>query len=195
MSNCNIHGSKLLSSGAIDHLGNPALPHLWGSTVSPYHTHRTTEQPVIQTPKADEILKRLSGGELWVVNSRRRNGLILFKEFYAEFAGPGAAVGGSFDLDCQQVIPLGTLSLIQPDDPEDHQKALRIRLQWIRLTQNFTDKADPYDRAQMILEQFKNYFDQSIVEGVPDEAFAMLVGVLPCTMRVARGRLSWQGYS
>lgn len=169
------------------------MPSLWGSTVPPYHTHRTTEQPVIQTPKPDDILKRLSSGELWVVNSRRRNGLILFKEFYAEFAGPGAAVGGSFDLDCKQVIPLGTLSLIQPDDPEDQQKALRIRLQWIRLTQNFTDKADPYDRAQMILEQFKNYFDQSIVEGVPDEAFAMLVGVLPCTMRIARGRLSWQG--
>jgi len=38
----------------------------------------------------------------------------------------------------------------------------------------------------MILEQFKTYFDQSIVDSVPDEAFSLLVGVFPCTVRKAR---------
>nr|WP_278003518.1 hypothetical protein [Nodosilinea sp. TSF1-S3] len=134
----------------------------------------------------DDILARIRGGELWVVNSRRRNGLIIHKEFYTEFAGPGAAVGGGLDTDCRAVIPLGSLSLIAPDSAEAQQKALKIRLQWVRLTQNFTDKPVPVDRAQLILEQFKSYFDQSIVDKVPDEAFALLVGVLPYTVRRAR---------
>ncbi len=134
----------------------------------------------------DDILTKIRGGDLWVVNSRRRNGLIIHKEFYTEFAGPGAAVGGGLDADCRAVIPLGSLSLIEPDSAEAQQKALKIRLQWVRLTQNFTDKPVPVDRAQLILEQFKSYFDQTIVDQVPDEAFALLVGVLPYTVRRAR---------
>ncbi|HSM80749.1 MAG TPA: hypothetical protein VLS96_03630 [Nodosilinea sp.] len=134
----------------------------------------------------DDILAKIRGEELWVVNSRRRNGLIIHKEFYTEFAGPGAAIGGGLDADCRAVIPLGSLSLISPDSAEAQQKALKIRLQWVRLTQNFTDKPVPIDRAQLILEQFKSYFDQSIVDQVPDEAFALLVGVLPYTVRRAR---------
>ncbi len=134
----------------------------------------------------DDILTKIRGGDLWVVNSRRRNGLIIHKEFYTEFAGPGAAIGGGLDADCRAVIPLGSLSLIEPDSAEAQQKALKIRLQWVRLTQNFTDKPVPVDRAQLILEQFKSYFDQSIVDQVPDEAFALLVGVLPYTVRQAR---------
>lgn len=134
----------------------------------------------------DDILAKIRGNDLWVVNSRRRNGLIIHKEFYTEFAGPGAAIGGGLDSDCRAIIPLGSLSLIAPDSAEAQQKALKIRLQWVRLTQNFTDKPIPLDRAQLILEQFKSYFDQSIVDTVPDEAFALLVGVLSHTVRRAR---------
>ncbi|MEO1070065.1 MAG: hypothetical protein AAFW95_13255 [Cyanobacteria bacterium J06638_6] len=138
------------------------------------------------TSDDDDILAKIRSGNLWVVNSRRRNGLIIHKEFYTEFAGPGAAVGGGLDDDCRAVIPLGSLSLISSETAEAQQKALKIRLQWVRLTQNFTDKPVPIDRAQLILEQFKSYFDQSIVEQVPDEAFALLVGVLPYTVQRAR---------
>ena len=141
---------------------------------------------VKQDPEADAVLQQLSSGRLWVVNSRRRNGLVIFKRFHAEFAGPGAAVGGVFDANCTGVIPLGKLSLIQPEAHADQQKALRIRLQWVRLTQNFTDRPVPVERAQMILEQFKMYFDQEIVDQVPDEAFSLLVGVFPQTVRLAR---------
>jgi len=42
-------------------------------------------------------LAKIRGNDLWVVNSRRRNGLIIHKEFYTEFAGPGAAIGGGLD--------------------------------------------------------------------------------------------------
>jgi hypothetical protein len=134
----------------------------------------------------DIVLEKINSGKLWVVNSRRRNGIVVYKKFHAEFAGPGAAVGGALDSNCQHIAPLGNLSLVEPKSYEEQQKAIRIRLQWVRLTQNFTDKPVPVERAQMILEQFKTYFDQSIVDSVPDEAFSMLVGVFPSTVRQAR---------
>ncbi len=153
--------------------------------IPPYQSISSTEISSSSGEEAD-VLGKIRGKDLWIVNSRRRNGLIIHKEFYTEFAGPGAAVGGNLDADCRGVISLGSLSLIAPDSPEEQQKALRIRLQWVRLTQNFTDKPVSIDRARMILEQFKSYFDQSIVDQVPDEAFALMVGVLPCTIRRAR---------
>lgn len=156
------------------------------SATPTYHPDRIISHPVTQQLEAPETFSQINSNKLWVVNSRRRNGIIIFKGFHAEFAGPGAAVGGVFDHGCQRVIPLGNLSLVEPESHEEQQKALRIRLQWIRLTQNFTDQAVPAERARMILEQFKSYFDSSIIEQVPDEAFALLVGVLPVTIRKAR---------
>ncbi|MGD1865252.1 MAG: hypothetical protein ACFB0D_11910 [Phormidesmis sp.] len=141
--------------------------------------------------QADDVVEKIDSGQLWVVNSRRRNGLIVVREFHAEFAGPGAAVGGSLDENVVKVIPIGNLSLLEPDSHEAHQNAIKIRLQWIRLTQNFTDQPEPNDRARMILEQFKTYFDQATVDLVPDEAFAMLVGVLPQTIRRVRSGFVW----
>lgn len=143
-------------------------------------------QPSFEVQNADEILQRLARGDLLIVNSRRKNGLIICKQFYAEFAGPGAAVGGFFDRDCRQIIPVGELSLIDPCDQEERQKAYLIRRQWIRLTYQLTDNPVPSQRAQMILSQFENYFGADTVEQIPDEAFALLVGVLPQTIRTFR---------
>ena len=149
-------------------------------------------ESVNQNLKVDEVVEKLDSGKLWVVNSRRRNGLIVLREFHAEFAGPGAAVGGDLDSeDIIGVIPIGNLSLLSPDSHEAHQNAIKIRLQWIRLTQNFTDQPRPDDRARMILEQFKTYFDQATVDLVPDQAFALLVGVLPRTIRRVRAGFVW----
>ncbi len=149
-------------------------------------------ESVNQDLKVDEVIEKLESGKLWVVNSRRRNGLIVLREFHAEFAGPGAAVGGDLDSeDIVGVIPIGNLSLLSPTSHEAHQNAIKIRLQWIRLTQNFTDQPRPDDRARMILEQFKTYFDQATVDLVPDQAFALLVGVLPRTIRRVRSGFVW----
>lgn len=147
--------------------------------------------PVNQYLQVDEVVEKIESGRLWVVNSRRRNGLIVLRKFHAEFAGPGAAVGGDLDDDIVKLIPIGNLSLLEPSSHEAHQSAIKIRLQWIRLTQDFTDQPSPEDRARKILEQFKTYFDQSTVDTVPDEAFALLVGVFPQTIRQARSEFVW----
>lgn len=142
--------------------------------------------PTLDGSDPSTILRCIRRGQVWVINSRRRNGLILYKTFHAEFAGPGAAVGGSYDQDCHLVIPVGNLVLAQPVSHGDRQNAYLIRRQWIKLTQQFTDQSSPTQRAQMILNQFETYFDQQTIARVPDEAFAMLVGVLPYSVRMAR---------
>jgi hypothetical protein len=133
-----------------------------------------------------ELISQLNAGKLLIVSTRRRNGLIIYKSFHAEFAGPGAAVGSHFDLDCTEILPVGDLSLVDPNSQEERQKAYLIRRQWIRLTQQLTDNPHPLQRAQMILNQFENYFGANTVAQLPDEAFALLVGVLPQTINTAR---------
>jgi hypothetical protein len=150
------------------------------------HSNNTVNLSVKQSPEVGELLQKIKSGQLLIVNPRRRNGIVIYRQFHAVFAGPGSAVGGDFDQDCISILPLGKLSLLEPSSPEEQQKALRIRLQWVRLTQNFTDRPVPVDRAQMILEQFQMYFDQKIVNRIPDDAFAQMVGVFPETIRLAR---------
>ena len=132
------------------------------------------------------ILKQIVSGSLSVVSSRRRNGVLLVKPFYAEFAGPGAAVGGDFDRDCLAAIPIGNLQLLVPNDEAERQTAYRIRLQWLKLTSRFTAMDVPTVRSQQILEQFEHYFDRAQVQAVPHAALALVVGVFPQTMAVAR---------
>jgi hypothetical protein len=123
--------------------------------------------------------------ELLIVSSRRRNGLILFKRYHAEFAGPGAAVGGLIDRDCQRVLPVGNLSLISPESSEERQRAYLIRRQWVRLTIEIIDNLTPLQRAQRILKS-EGFFESEIIAQLSDEALALLVGVLPETIRKAR---------
>jgi hypothetical protein len=133
-----------------------------------------------------DILSLLHTGKVFIVNSRKRNGLILFKRYHAEFAGPGAAVGGDYDCDCQRVLPIGNLSLLNAESYDERQKAYLIRRQWIRLIKQITENPVPQQRVQKILDQFEQYFPLETVANIPDVAFALLVGVLPQTVRMVR---------
>lgn len=136
--------------------------------------------------QGSDILTLLHSGKVFIVNSRKRNGLILFKRYHAEFAGPGAAVGGEYDCDCQGVLPIGNLSLLTPESYDERQKAYLIRRQWIRLIKQITENAIAQQRVQKILDQFEQYFPQEVVANLPDTAFALLVGVLPQTVSIVR---------
>lgn len=139
-----------------------------------------------QEQKNIEIEQKLSQGKLLIVNPRRKNGLILIKKYHAEFAGPGAVVGSCFDTELREVIPVGNLSLIEPKKTEEKQKAYLIRRQWVRLTKQITDNPIAMERAEVILNQFEHWFDAEITANLPDEVFALLIGVLPQTIRKAR---------
>ena len=133
-----------------------------------------------------EILAQLKSQKLLVINPRRKNGLIICKKYHAEFAGPGAVVGGQFDLDAVEVIPVGKISLIDPQTSEARRQAYKMRRQWVRLTKQITDNPTPTERAQVILNQFEHWFDAETLAQLPDWAFALLVGVLPQTIRKVR---------
>ncbi|GAX38463.1 hypothetical protein [Nodularia sp. NIES-3585] len=135
---------------------------------------------------SSDILTLVQSGKVFVVNSRKRNGLILFKRYHAEFAGPGAAVGGNYDSDCERVMPIGNLSLLIPESYEERQKAYLIRRQWIRLVKQITENPIPQQRVQKILDQFEQYFPLPVVAQMPDIVFALLVGVLPQTVGIVR---------
>lgn len=139
-----------------------------------------------EPPHSSQTLTLLHSGKVFIVNSRRRNGLILFKSYHAEFAGPGAVVGGDYDRDCQKVLPIGNLSLLAPESHEESQKAYLIRRQWIRLIRQITENPVAQQRVQKILDQFEQYFPPEVVAELPDIAFALLVGVLPQTVAIVR---------
>lgn len=146
----------------------------------------TSCESPIEYSNESAILTQVNSGQLLVVDSHRRNGLILFKRFHAEFAGPGAAVGGFFDIDAQRTVAVGNVALVYPQSHEDRQKAFWTRRHWIRLTEHITEQSVPMQRAQMVLMQFAHYFDRETVAKIPDEALAGLVGVLPQTIRMVR---------
>ena len=143
-----------------------------------------------QNPKTNyqtqKILSELQSQELLVINPRRKNGVIIYKKYHAEFAGPGAIIGGQFDLDAVKVIAVGKVSLIHPQTSEAKRQAYKMRRQWVRLTKQITDNPVATERAQVILNQFEHWFDAETVAQLPDRAFALLVGVLPETINKVR---------
>jgi hypothetical protein len=149
----------------------------------------------LSSPIVTELFDQMQGGQLMAVDSHKRGGLIVLKPFHAEFAGPGAAFGSLFDQDCVGVLPVGDFAATWPTAQEDRQKAYLIRRQWIRLIQQITDNPDASDRVLTLLNQFNNYFDWHTVSQLPDEAFALMVGVLPQTVKQVRSRLGQANYA
>ncbi len=144
------------------------------------------EQKTPPNSQIDKILAQLKARELLIINPRRKNGLIICKQYHAEFAGPGAIVGGQFDPGAVAIIPVGDLSLISPRTIQERKQAYKMRRQWVRLTKQIIDNPIPTERAQVILNQFEHWFDAETVANLPDEVFALLVGVLPQTIRKVR---------
>lgn len=144
------------------------------------------EQNIDSKLKIEKLLSRLKAEELLIVNPRRKNGLIIYKKYHAEFAGPGAIVGGQFDLGLINLLAVGNVSLISPQNSQERKQAYKMRRQWVRLTKQIIDNPEPTQRAQVILNQFEHWFDLETVSDLPDEAFALLVGVLPQTIRQVR---------
>ena len=141
---------------------------------------------LIRYNNSREIISQLNSGQMLVVDRAKPCGLIVEKKFHAEFAGPGAAVGAIFDVGPERIVPIGELTLVYPEKYEDRQKAYKIRRQWIDLIEQITKEEVPLKRAKTILLQLEQYFGRTMVAQIPDEILALLVGVLPATIRKAR---------
>jgi hypothetical protein len=149
-------------------------------------TLNVTQNSLNPSSVAFELLHQLRSCKQWIINPRRKNGIIIYKPYHAEFAGPGAVIGGLFDRDVVAIFPVGKLSLIQAHDCEERKRSYLIRRQWIRLFTKILENPDPIERAQVILNQFEHWFDIETAHQVSNDAFARLIGVLPQTIAQVR---------
>jgi len=85
-----------------------------------------------------------------MVNHRRRNGLIIYKRYHAEFAG--AAVGSFYDRDCEWLCQLGIFTI--SESHEERQRAYLIRRQDSVNKTNY-GKTSASAASQKIIEQFE----------------------------------------
>lgn len=160
---------------------------------SPLFDTGSSTQPAVQARvcsvanrQARWILSQIQNGQVFTVDSKRRSGLILCKSFHAEFAGPGAAVGGDFDLSCKELFVIGDLSVQPLASYEDSRKSYSIRRAWNRLIHGFAEIESPSQRSRKILTQFELYFDKQTVAQIPDHIFALLVKVSPHVIQSRR---------
>lgn len=133
-----------------------------------------------------EILNQLQSGQLMRVSGYRGNAIIICHRYHAEIAGPGAAVGGAFDIDCRRVIPLGNISIIHPQSRTERQQAYSLRQKWLLFSQHAMKNCVPLQRANSILVLLYKYFEPKIIEQLSDEVIAQLVGVFPKTVGMVR---------
>lgn len=133
-----------------------------------------------------DLLQKIQSGNLLIVDPQQKNGVILYKQYYADFAGPGAIIGGSIDYQTVKVLTLGNFSLKYPLDSHAKTAGYLIRRQWTRIINEITENNSPPERAQEILNQFEHWFDTETLNQIPDEALALLVGVLPQTIKSVR---------
>jgi hypothetical protein len=151
-----------------------------------------TNRALVRKPitQPTDIVDRLQTGQLLRVSARRGNAAIVCHRHHAELAGPGAAVGGFLDLDCDRVIIIGRISLVYPESPRERQQAYELRQRWLMMTQCAMESWIPLKRAKRLLIILHKYFDHQLIEQLPDEVLAQLVGVLPKTMGMARQSLA-----
>lgn len=125
---------------------------------------------------------------LLAVSEHKRSGLILCKPFHAEFAGPGAAVGTLVDFECVVMIAIGSPEIIELVSHEERQRAYSRRIQWMRWLQKITDHSDPVQRVEKLFSGLEAFFGNLVLACLSDEVLALLAGVLPQTVAVARSQ-------
>lgn len=135
---------------------------------------------------SQQLLLTLNSGQLLMIDPQRHNAVIICKAFHAEFAGPGAAVGGALDIDSTRIIAIGEAGLLHPQTYEERQAAYAKRMHWMRWLQQATDNPSPTQRARILLFSLEEFFSPEEVRQLPSDVLARLVGVLPQTVDAIR---------
>ena len=127
---------------------------------------------------------------LLMVGERKKSGLILCKEFHAEFAGPGAALGSPVEQPYRAVIAIGSPDIETATSSHDRCRAYGLRIQWGRWLYTISDHEDPIVRVEKLVAGFEGFFGRAVVMSLPSEVMALLVGVLPSTVEQVKQRYS-----
>lgn len=148
-------------------------------------------QPKALVPKENhQPLQMLQSGQLLSIANLPGTGLILRKAFHCEFVGPGAAVGGMFDTGCTSVYAVGQVQFLVPATTADRKQAFQVRITYLERLQEITVGEAPLRRALSALEYLGNVLGKEVVQEIPDELMAGLVGVFTETMAIARQQVT-----
>ena len=129
-----------------------------------------------------------SSNLLLAISEQKKSGLILCKEYHAEFAGPGAAVATSVEQPYRAVIAIGAPELLTIITPDARKRAYGRRIQWARWLQRIVDYPEPTMRAEKLLAGFEEFFGRHVVISLPTEVLALLAGVFPQTIDSVRSQ-------
>jgi len=129
-----------------------------------------------------QILPMEGPTPLLMVGEQKKSGLILCKEFHAEFAGPGAALCSPAEQPYKAVIAIGSPDITTTNNTIDRSRAYGLRIQWSRWLYRIADQENPIDRVEKLLAGLEGFFGRSVVMSLPIEVLALLVGVLPHTV-------------
>ncbi len=145
-----------------------------------------SQASTLELPSYCEILP--SQDSLFAISEHKKSGLILCKQYHAEFAGPGAAVNCPVESDYRAVIAIGSPELIAINTFEDRRRAYGRRIQWGRWLQKIVEHPDPMIRAEKLLAGFEEFFGRQVVVGLPSEILALLAGVFPGAIEQVRSQ-------
>jgi hypothetical protein len=118
---------------------------------------------------------------LMAIRENKKSGLILCKEFHAEFAGPGAAISSPAEQPYKAIIAIGDPDLITLENMDARQQAYGRRIQWSRWLYRIAEHPDPVIRVERLFAGFEGFFGHQVVMNIPVEVVALLVGVFPET--------------
>jgi len=148
------------------------------------HVNHCITKPTLQMAPVSSVppIPLLAVGEC------KRSGLILCKQHYAEFVGPGAAIRTISDTDFVEVIAIGSPEIIEVTTYEERQKAYSRKIQWVRWLNRIVSEPEPNQRVEKLFLGFEEFFGSEILAKLSDEALALLAGVLPTTIHRSRSQ-------
>lgn len=146
---------------------------------------RSVNNPIFHDLPQDDV-HPVFAHNLIAVGENKRSGLILCKEHYAEFAGPGAAVGSPAEQHYTTVIAIGSPEIVEVTTYADRQRAYSRRIQWVRWLHKIVDHPDPLQRVEKLFAGFDAFFGSEVLTSLSDDILARLAGVLPQTVATLR---------
>lgn len=140
------------------------------------------DQPTTTFHQGFLPLSVLKSGKLLYLTPRSQGGLIVQKEFYADFVGPGAVIGGSFDESGTSVYVVGKVEVQFLQPGEERQQAFQRRMAYSEELSRIVRTVSPLHRAYRMLEQLSNWIGIDEARKIPVELMARLAGVFPRTI-------------
>jgi hypothetical protein len=127
-------------------------------------------------------LSLLKEGKLLYVTPRSQGGLIVQKEFYADFVGPGAVIGGSFDEHSTSVYVIGQVEVQILESGKAREQAFQRRMAYSAELSKIVGTISSLHRAYRMLEQLSAWIGSDEARKIPVELIARLAGVFPRTI-------------